>query len=47
MLKIEFIEKLNDELNELVDDEFNKYAEKNGIQCKFRQFNFVARDKNR
>lgn len=44
MIKIEYLEKLNDKLYEMIDDEFNKYAEMNGLKCNYRMFNFIAKD---
>ena len=31
MLQIEYLEKSNEEIYKIIDDEFNKYAEKNGF----------------
>ena len=42
MVKIDFMDKLNNELNDLVDDEFNKYAERSGLKSNYSKFNFVA-----
>ena len=44
MIEIEYLEKLNDKLYEMIDDEFNKYAEMNGLKCDYRMFNFIAKD---
>lgn len=47
MVKIDFMDKLNNELNDLVDDEFNKYAERSGLKSNYSKFNFVAREENK
>lgn len=44
MISFERLEKLNDNLYEMINDEFNKYAEKNGLKCDYRDFHFVAKD---
>lgn len=44
MLNIEFKENLDDEICELIDDEFNKFADKNGVICDYTPFGFVAKD---
>lgn len=44
MIEIEYIEKLNDELCDMIDVEFDKYAKMNGLKCDYRNFNFVAKD---
>lgn len=44
MVEIEFMDKLNDDIKELIDYEFDKYAEKNGVKSDYKKFNFVARD---
>lgn len=46
MLKIEHIEKLNENFKKLIDDEFNKYAAQNNVSCNYTPFNFVAREKD-
>ena len=44
MIDIEYKENLEEELYEMVDNEFNKYAEKNEVNCNFTPFNFVAKE---
>lgn len=46
MLNIEYIENLDENFYKLIDDEFNKYAIKNDVKCKYTPFNFVAREDN-
>ena len=46
MLNIEYIENLDENFHKLIDDEFNKYAIKNDVKCKYTPFNFVAREDN-
>lgn len=47
MIEIEFLEKLDDEIIEMLDNEFNKYAEMNGVKCDYRSFNFVAKENDK
>ena len=44
MINIEYKEKLDEEVYEIIDTEFNKYATKNGVTCNYTPFNFVARE---
>lgn len=44
MVNIEYKENLDDEICELIDDEFNKFADKNGVICDYTPFGFVAKD---
>ena len=44
MIDIEYKENLEEELYEMVDNEFNKYAEKNEVNCNYTPFNFVAKE---
>lgn len=44
MINIEFKENLDNEICELIDDEFNKFAEKNGLICDYTPFGFAAKD---
>lgn len=44
MISIEYKDKLNDEIYEMLDEEFNKYAKKNCVECNYKDFNFVAKD---
>ena len=47
MIEIEFLEKLDDEIIEMLDNEFNKYAEMNGVKCDYKSFNFVAKENDK
>lgn len=42
MLNVEYKEELNKELYKIIDDEFNKYASKNGVNCDYKTFSFIA-----
>ena len=44
MISIEFKEKLDEKLYDLIDEEFNKYAIKNGVICNYTPFNFIAKE---
>ena len=44
MIEIEFKENLDEKYYEIIDKEFNKYAEKNGVVCNYTPFNFVAKE---
>ncbi len=44
MLKIEYVENLDDELEKMIGTEFDKFAIKNGITCKYTFFNFIAKE---
>lgn len=44
MIKIEQVEKLDETLEKLIDDEFNNYAKQYGISCNYTPFNFVAKE---
>ena len=44
MLSIEYIENADKELYKLMDNEFNKFAIKNGVTCNYKSFNFVAKE---
>lgn len=43
---IEFSEKLDSNLSEIIDFEFNKYADANRVKCNYTPFCFVAHEKN-
>lgn len=47
MLKIEYKDSFNEEVNRIIDDGFNKYAKKNDVICNYKSFIFVAKDENR
>ena len=44
MLNIEYIENADKGLYNLMDNEFNKFAIKNGVTCNYKSFNFVAKE---
>ena len=44
MLNIEYKENLDEEFYKIIDTEFNKYANKNGVNCNYTPFNFVAKE---
>lgn len=47
MINIDFKENLDDEICDLIDNEFNKFAEKNGVICDYTPFGFIAKDGNK
>lgn len=47
MLNIVFREKSDDDIYALIDEEFGKYADKNGIACGYEEFAFTASDDGR
>ena len=44
MLEIEFKENLDEKYYEIIDNEFNTYAAKNGVTCNYTPFNFIAKE---
>ena len=38
---------LDDELDALIGREFNKFAIKNGLECNYIPFNFIAKEDNK
>ena len=46
MLIIEYKDSLEEELCEIIDKEFNKFALLNGVDCNYTPFNFVAKENN-
>ena len=44
MLNIEYKENLDDNINDMIDDEFNKKNKKNDVVCNYKSFNFVAKE---
>ncbi len=42
MVEIEYKDNLEEKFYEIIDSEFNKYAEKNGVVCNYKPFSFVA-----
>lgn len=47
MLHIEFREKLDSTLSEIIDFEFNRFADANSVECNYTPFCFVAREENK
>ena len=46
MLKIEYKENLDEKFYKIIDEEFNKFATKNNVNCNYKPFNFIAKDNN-
>lgn len=44
MINIEYKENLDEEFYKIIDTEFNKYANKNGVTCDYQPFNFIAKE---
>ena len=44
MISIDFQESVSDELGELIDREFNRYASKFDVECNYSPFVYVARE---
>ena len=44
MLSIEYKERLDEDFYNIIDNEFNRYAEKNGVKCDFKLFKFIAKE---
>lgn len=47
MLNIECKDNLEEKLYSMIDDEFNKFATKNGVVCNYKSFAFVAKEDNK
>lgn len=47
MLNIEYSENLDDDICSLIDAEFNKFADKNGVVCDYTSFGFIAKEDNK
>lgn len=47
MIEVEYKENLDEGIYEIIDEEFNKFATKNGIVCNFKSFAFVAEEKSK
>ena len=47
MIEVEYKENLDEEIYEIIDEEFNKFATKNGIVCNYKSFAFVAKEKSK
>lgn len=46
MVEIEYQENLDEKFFEIIDLEFNKYAIKNGVECNYKSFSFIAKINN-
>lgn len=44
MINIEYKENLDDKFYQTIDEEFNKFATKNGVICNYKSFAFIAKD---
>ena len=44
MISIDFQEYVSDELGELIDQEFNRYASKYDVKCNYSPFAYIARE---
>jgi ribosomal protein S18 acetylase RimI-like enzyme len=47
MVEIEHKDSLTEDYYKLIDDEFNKYSEKNGVVCNYKFFAYVAKDNDK
>ena len=47
MIDIECKENIDEEYYKIIDTEFNKYAEKNGVVCNYKSFNFIAKENDK
>lgn len=47
MLNIEYKDNLEEKFYSMIDDEFNKFATKNGVVCNYKLFAFVAKEDNK
>ncbi|MBD5115401.1 MAG: GNAT family N-acetyltransferase [Ruminococcaceae bacterium] len=47
MLNIEYSEKFDDDIYSLIDTEFSKFADKNGVVCDYTSFGFIAKEDNK
>ena len=47
MLNIEYKDNLEEEFYSMIDNEFNKFAIKNGVTCNYMPFTFVAKEDNK
>lgn len=43
-MNIEFKEKIDDKIGKMIGEEFEKYAKKNDLECKYIPFAFVAKE---
>lgn len=46
MLNIEYIKNLDENFYNIIDNEFNKFAIKNGVICNYEPFTFIAKENN-
>ena len=44
MINIEYKENIDEEFYRTIDEEFNKFAAKNGVICNYKSFAFIAKD---
>ena len=44
MLNIEYTENYGEEYGKIINDEFNKFALKNGVNCDYKPFAFIAKE---
>ena len=47
MIEVEYKENLDEGIYEIIDEEFNKFAIKNGIVCNYKSFAFVAKEESK
>lgn len=47
MVNIEYKTNLDEEFYKIIDEEFNKYALKNNIECNYTPFNFIAKENDK
>lgn len=47
MIEIELLNKKTEEINQFVDDGFEKYSQKNGVVCNYKSFIFVAKENDK
>lgn len=46
LMEFEFKENLDEELEELIDKEFEEYANEHNLSCQYKRFNCVAKEQN-
>lgn len=44
MITVKLAENVSKEINEIIDNEFNKFAKSNGVICDYKPFTFVAKE---
>lgn len=47
MIEVEYKENSDEGIYEIIEEEFNKFATKNGIVCNYKSFAFVAEEKSK